>query len=383
MFKISLKEEYDKLINEKITLIVMFLIPIAVVFLMGIEFSKESITEVPMAVIDYDNTSFSRMLISSFADNEIFDVVSYPESEEELEKMMRNSDVHVGIIIPDGFYNDVVNLESPSVMMLYDGANMAITSATKTKAMEILLTYKAGATISQLQTRLSLNYDEAYNITQAFQFKSSTFYNASKSYEDFLTPILMAGLVQSAIILLASVSINHDIFKYDNRKRMGYATGKLVFYSLLGTLSFVVCIVIQVYIFDVTFTGKIIDAMLLSLALASAVSGFCIIVSTVIGNRMVALIGCGIIFIPNSIMAGTTWPLFSMPSGYRSFSEFIPLTHYINNLREIYMKGSSLTDIKEDILYMFVFALISILISELTIAIKTKTNSEEGELIGV
>ena len=342
--------------------------------------SSEVIKDIPMAVIDYDGSAFSRQLIESFDSNETFSVISYPSSASELEELMRNSDVRVGMVIPKNFFNDVQSLESPTVSMFYDGSHMSITSVSKSKAMEILMTYKAGATIKQLQGHLNMSYEEAYNIVQAFKFSNRMMYNSSKSFEDFLAPILLAGLLQSAIVLVASVSINHEIYFEDNKNRLGYASGKILFYTLIGNISFMMCILMQVYLLRMPFNGNLITVFILSAALSFAVSSFSVLISTVIKNRMISLIGGGVVFIPNSVMAGTTWPLISMPYGYQGFAKYMPLAHYVVNLRDVYLKGTPLGELSNDIYYMIAFGMIVLIISEFVLLVAQKEIKVQEEV---
>lgn len=371
----SFVEEFKSLNTDKMQWIVLFILPILTVILIGVEFSPEVITDIPMAVIDYDGSAFSRQLVQSFDSNETFSVTDYPQTEAAMEKMLQDSDVRVGMIIPKGFYNDVSTLKSPTVMMLYDGSHMSITSVSKSKAMEILLTYKAGATIKQLSARLNMSYDEAYNVTQAFQFTNRMLYNPSKSFADFLAPILMAGVIQSAIVLTATISINHELYQRARKERIGYAVGKTLYYTLMGSLSLMLCILTQITLFGMTFRGSLLDTLILSVAFCFSVASFCVLISAVLRNRMIALIGGGVVFIPNSIMAGTTWPLRSMPAGYQGFAEYMPFARFVVNLREVYQKGTSLLNFGNDVAYLIIFGAVVTMITEIVLVV---AHQEEG-----
>jgi len=374
MFIRSFKEECINLFKNKINLVVLFVIPILTVILIGAELSGEVINNIPIAVINNDGSAFSRQLVDKFDQDDTFNVTYYLDTEQELDALMKNSKVRVGLIIPKDFYNDITLLKSPTVLMVYDGSHMSITSAAKAKATEILLTYKAGATIQQLTARLNMSNEEAYNIAQAFQFNNRVLYNPKKSFNDFLAPILMAGCVQAALALTATLSVNHNIYLEPRKNRLGYASGKVLYYSLIGSLSFMICIIIQATYFGVPFRGSFVDVFILSLALSFADSAFCVLVSAVIKNRMVALVGGGVLFIPNSAMAGTTWPLISMPVGYQGFAKYMPFAHYVNNIRNIYLKGSSLQQIMNDVRYLLTFGIIFLILTEIVMIIAAQDN---------
>ena len=372
----SFKEELKSLVTNKINLLVLFVLPFLVVILLGVQLSKGVMNNIPIAVINCDDSTFSRQLVEKFNQNEAFNVAYYPDSEQELEELMKNSKVRAGVIIPKNFYNEVATLKSPTVLMIYDGSNMSITSTAKAKATEILLTYKAGATIQQLTTRLNMSYKEAYNIAQAFQFNNRMMYNPSKSFKDFLSPVLLIGYIQAAIALLATVSVNQNIFYETRMKRLGYASGKVLFYTLCGSLSFMFCIIMQIALFHVPFKGSLISVLILSIGLCFSVASFCVLISSLIKNKMVCLVGGAVIFIPNSVMAGTTWPLISMPAGYQSFARYMPFAHYANNIRDIYLKGLSLGQVMNDLIYLFVFGTIVLIFTELVMIIAESIDSE-------
>ena len=373
----SMKQEFKSLMINKMTIIVLFILPILTVILIGVELSAGTISDIPMAIIDYDQTTFSRQLIDSFDQNEIFTITNYPSSEEKLEILIKNSKVRVGMIIPKNFYTEISSLKSPTILMIYDGSHMSITSASKSKAMEILLTYKAGATIKQLTGRLNLSYEEAFNITQALKFNNRVLYNPSKNFNDFLAPILMAGIIQAAVILTASISINHDIYTKIRSKRIGYPSGEIFFYTLLGSLSSLNCILIQVKFFKLPFRGSILDALILSIGLCFAVTAFCVLISSLLSKKIISLIVVSALFLPNSIMAGTTWPLVSMPSFYQGFAIYMPFARYANNLRDIYLKGASLKDFSSDVIYLFAFGSIVLILTEIVMIVVERDNDDK------
>lgn len=365
----SFKEEAKCLLTNKINVLILFILPVIFVFMLGFELSGGVIENIPIAVVNYDNSSFSRQLVDAFDKSETFNVAYYAENEVELEELMRNGKASAGLIIPENFYSDIASLRSPTVLMVYDGSSMSVTSVAKAKATEILLTYKAGAAINHLKARLNLSYREAYNICQALQLNTRMLYNPSKNFNYFLSPVLIAGYIQAAIALVASISVNHEIYREPAGKRLGYTSGKIMFYTLCGSLSFILCIALQVLIFRLPFKGSILSALILIFMISFAVSSFSVLISAVIKNRMVALVGGAVIFIPNSVMAGTTWPVISMPPGYQSFAAYMPFAHYANNIRKIYLQGLPMNQIMSDVSYMLIFSMAVLILTELVMAV--------------
>lgn len=374
----SFKEELKILVEGKTNIVVLFILPLIVVLILGVELSGEVLTEIPIVVVDHDGSSFSMDLAQQFDSNETFDVKYRVDSNEELEKLIRNSKARAGIIIPEGFYDDIMGLESPSIAMIYDGSNMSVTSAAKAKATEILLTYKAGITSKQLMARLGMSYEDSLETAQGFIFRSKTLYNPSKSFQDFLTPMLVAGIIQIAIALCAATSIKHEMLNMDKKKRLGYAAGKVIFFTFIGTSMYIICTSILAKVIGIPFRGSMRDVILMSFGLCFAVASFTVLISAVIRKKMVALVGAGLFIIPNSMMAGTTWPLISMPSGYHAFANYIPFIHFVDNYRNIFLKGSMIGEMTDDLVYMLCFGAVFLVLAEIVV-IFMETGKEDSD----
>ena len=380
----SFKEEIKALVEGKSNFIVLFILPLVLVLILGVEMSGEVLTEIPIVVVDHDRSPFSMDLIQQFDSDETFKVEYKTARDEELEKLIRNSKARAGIIIPEGFYDDIQGLQSPSILMIYDGSNMSVTSAVKSKATEILLTYKAGITSKQLMGRLGMTYEDSIKTTQGFIFRSKALYNPVKSFQDFLTPMLVAGIIQISVALCAATSVRNEILDKYKKKRLGYVSGKVLFYTICGTFMYILCTALLANVLGIPFKGNMTDVILMSLGLSFAVSSFCVLISSVIRNKMVALVGAGLMIIPNSIMAGTTWPLMSMPTGYQAFASYIPFIHFVDNYRNIFLKGAVLDNMTSDLAYMFGFGAVTIIIAEFVVITieKGKENTKNENISG-
>ncbi len=359
----SIKHEYKLMIKEKVIFIVIIIIPLLTNLLLGYQFNKGYIANIPMAIYDQDDSSLSRMIVQQFRENDSFDVKYYPMSSEGMKTLIEENKVRVGMIIPIGFSEDVTELRSPKILMIYDGSHMPMAGAAKTKASEILLTLKTGIAIKLLKAKLGIHQDMAEKMALAIQFSNRTLYNPTGSYKYFLNTGFGTAIVQSAIALLAASAIR----RYEMRKRkmqqIGNILGKIVFYSLLGVFSLVLNIYIQNSIFNIPMRGNIYDAIVLSILLAVAVSSFSTMISTWIKDKSLATTINAIIFVPNTVMIGYTWPILSMPKGYQLVSNLYPFYHYADNLRNIFLKGITLRQIQGDIMWYIYFISITIAIN--------------------
>lgn len=374
----SIKEEIHKLKVDKLVLITCLIIPICVNLIVGWQLGKGVIDHIPMAVVDYDNSQLSRQIINYFETNDAFDLQYYVDDQTQLQNLLDTSTVRVGMVIPKNFSEDVVSLRAPNILMLYDGSHMSMTSITKAKASEILLTARVGASIKHIQTRLNKSYDEAYTMAMPISFETRTLYNPTKNFNYFMTPGYGTIICQLGIALMAVVCVNFPRDEEKRRSMLGYTMGKVIFYGLLGSISILFNLLVQIYFFKIPFKGSLLLAGGLSVLFVFAVASLAVAVSAWLHNRVLAMAIIGLLLIPNSIMAGYTWPVISMLPSYQWMAKLIPFSHYGDNIRDLFLKGTTV-DVFADIRFLSAFIIIMIIASILGIQIEQLRKPREAD----
>ena len=374
----SIKEEIHRLKTDRLVLIVCLIIPICVNLIVGWELNKGVIDHVPMAIVDYDDSQLSRQIISYFTSNEAFDVRYQIQDQAELQTLLDTSKVRVGMVIPKNFSADVTSLRAPNILMLYDGSHMSMTSITKARASEILLTTRVGASIKQIQARLGKSYDEAYTMAMPISFETRTLYNPTKNFNYFMTPGYGTIICQLGIGLMAAVCVKFTGDEEKKRSALGYIMGKVVFYGVLGSIAAFINILTQVYLFKIPCKGSVLVACGLSVIFIFAVASLCVAVSAWFQNRVLAMAIVGLLLIPNSIMAGYTWPVISMLPSYQWMARFIPFTHYGDNIRDLFLKGTMIDGLK-DVRFLTSFLMSMLIVGTLGILVGQLRKPREAD----
>lgn len=364
----SIREELMKFKTDRLMIIVCLIFPICVNLIIGAELSKGVMDHIPMAVVDYDESQMSRQLIQYFADNNSFDIKYYPEDQKALEKLLDTSKARVGMVIPKDFSADATSLKSPTIMMLYDGSHMSMVSAAKSKATEILLTARVGGSIKQLQGRFNHSYNEAYTIAMPISFEARTLYNPTKNFSYFMLPGYGTIVCQLGIGLTAILCRPYPRDEKKKRNALGHIIGKVLVYGIVGSMAIIINLLVQACVFKIPCRGSIFIAYGLSILYMFAVAALSVALSVWFHNKVLGMAIGGLMLIPNSIMAGYTWPVLSMLPSYKWTSKFIPFTHYGESIRDLFLKGR-MTHINQDILYLEGFILVMIAIGTIGVCI--------------
>ncbi|WP_425446210.1 ABC transporter permease [Dethiothermospora halolimnae] len=380
-------EEIKKMGKGKITVLVLFIIPILGNLLLGYQFKEGHLKDISLAIYDQDNSSLSRMIIDEFNANETFDINYYVNSDKEIKRLFKNGEIMTAMVIPKDFNKDILKLNDTKILMIYDGSHMPTLSVAKAKASEILLTIKTGVSMKLIGGKLGVHKNIVENISQALKFRTRYLYNPTQNYKNFFTIGMGIAMIQSAIALLAASSILKKKLSDKRLDRIGYQIGKILFYGLFGFLSIMLIIFVQRDILSIPFRGSIFDSAIMSILLSFSVSSFGVMISSIIPDKMIATTINAVIFVPNTIMIGYTWPVLSMPIAYRKVSSFFPYYHYADNIRDMFLKGTEIETMVSDINWYFAFISITVIIGAFGISIGKKdskgetTKCKEGEVI--
>lgn len=361
----------------------IFITPLVVNVMLCYMFSDHQLKEIPTAVYLGDNTQFSRSIVSYFDDNETFDVKYYVDSPYDIETLISENKVRFGLVIPDDFYKDLKEYKSPTILTVYDGSQLSYTSFAKAQASETLMTIKGGALVKVLQAKLNLPFDQAKKIVSSISIQSRLLFNPTRNYTNYLMPGFMASMVQVGLVIAASVSIDRE----KRRSMITYLGSKILAYTVLGFISFMLNIYIQTGIFDIPFRGSIKQLMILTFVFSMSISTIAIFISSVVWDKVKASQAAAVLFLPNSIMIGYTYPLIGMTDGYKFVGKYIPLYHYADNLRDLMIKGYVINYAK-DIRYLLIVSALFFVLAILVEIVREnritkKKSSEEGEIIEI
>lgn len=70
-----------------------------------------------------------------------------------------------------------------------------------------------------------------------------------------------------------------------------------------------------------------------------------ILISTVAKSQMQAMVMSTFIFMPSMLLSGFVFPIAAMPDAFRYLSQVIPMTHFLQVVRGIMLKGIGFADL--------------------------------------
>src|SRR3990170_5609339 len=114
------RKEFIQIIRDPRTLLIMFVMPIIMLFLLGYAATND-VRNVPTAIFDQDRSAAARELIDAFRAADYFQFAADVGSVEEMKRLIDNGQARAGLIIPPDYQRRLLAGEQAQVAFVIDG----------------------------------------------------------------------------------------------------------------------------------------------------------------------------------------------------------------------------------------------------------------------
>lgn len=372
-----IKREFRLFFNNKVLRLLFIGAPILYGVLIGAVYQKGKITDLPIIVVDQDNSPMSAKFIDMLEENESISVVDVLPSMFGVKDRAIEKEATVIVDIPKNFAADIQQNRLPEISLFVDASN-TLTSNTALMAVNVVaMTMKAGI---QIESQMKKGVPE-YVATQNFEpFKTTIIKQSIRSgnYLYFMLPGVLLTVFQQVLLLGLALTFAAE---YENGtfselvQKMPNALGmlavKIVPYMLMS-----IGILLMYWGFS-KYYNMIIGGAFGAFALSTfvfilAVCGIGVLVSIVLPNQLKATEVSMVVATPSFILSGFTWPLSQMPLWVQSIADLIPLTHYLKIFRLLYLNQSGISHIHQPLIAMSVIAVVCLTLSAIILHFKIR-----------
>ncbi|MDF9829729.1 ABC transporter permease [Parabacteroides sp. PF5-6] len=329
------KREMRRLVSRPIYFFCMLFAPaLSVVFF--ITLMQEGLPkDLPIAVVDLDNTATSRNLIrqlDAFEQTEVaMKTLSFAEAREEMQK----GEVYGIFYIPANFSVEATTGKQPTLSFYTNGSYLIAASLLfrDMKTMSVL----AGASVGlQTGTAKGLSTEQIMGQLQPIVIDTHSIGNPWLNYSVYLNNTVLPGILELLIFMITVFSIGTEI-KYSTSRRWLQMGGNSMTVSLIGKLlphtviftlvGFMMCAVLYGYNAFPLHSGwaPMLTAMFLLVISSQAVGVFMIgVLPTLrLGLSFASLFG----MLAFSIV-GFSFPVQEMYPSIQALANLFPLRHY-------------------------------------------------------
>lgn len=362
IFSIS-KKEFWQIGRDKRTLMIIFILPVSLLILFGYAITLD-INMIKLGVYDKDRTEESRDFISGFIGSSYFNIVSYANSDAEVNELLDRGKVQCVVVVPVNFSKDLADKKNIKVQFLIDGVDANTAS--------IILNYVNAAT-RFYSTNFTKEFLAVKGIKpyQPVNVDTQFWYNKDLDTTQFFIPGLIAMLLIIISVILTSISLVREKelgtleqIRVSPVTSLELIFGKIIPYLIISLLIAYSILLIGYILFGIVIKGSHLFLFLGTICYLMATLSMGVLISTIADSQQVAFQMAMLLSqLPTVVLSGFVFPIESMPWPIQILTNITPAKFYIVILRDILIKGAGFEAYKMQMVYLIIFATILISIA--------------------
>lgn len=351
---ILLEKEFRQTFRNPAILRMMFIMPVVQLLLMPLAADYE-VRNVRICVVDYDHSSYSQRLVNKITSTSYFTLVDYTDSYEKALGFVQSDQADLVLQIPAAFEKNLVR-ESESRLFL---AINAINGVKANLGGSYLRTI-----IADFNNEIRLDWIDLprFNQQPAIEILTLNWFNPLMNYRFFMVPgilvilVTMVGAFLSALNIVREKEIGTmEQINVTPVRKYQFILGKLIPFWVLGLIVLTIGLLISWLVYGITPAGSLLTIYVFAGVFLLSVLGLGLLVSTLANNQQQAMLLSFFMMMVFILLGGLYTSIDSMPHWAQVITWFNPVSYFIDVMRMVVLKGSSLFDIRFHLLNVFLF----------------------------
>ena len=313
----------------------MVLFPLLVMFFFTSLMDDGLPTQMPIGVVDADNTSTTRSLIRRLDAFQMSRVDGHYPSVAEARQAVQRGDIYGFIYIPEGTTDKLLSSRQPKISYYYSYTTLAA-GALLMRDMKTISTLGSAA-VGQATMRARGYTDRQIQTSlQPIRIDLHQIANPWTNYNSYLSTMIVPGMIMLFIFLISAYSLGTELKFVTSKKWLEMADNRILV-ALLGkflpqTLIWLAIVYgYEYYVFYVLHfphLGSPWMLVLLGLMQVLAAQGFGIFAFGLMPSLRMSMSICSLWAVLSFSMAGSAFPVMGMDAPLQSLSWLFPLRHY-------------------------------------------------------
>ena len=201
-FKATFLREIQKILSSKQIILILTVIPLLLCGLFVYIFQDESPRDLPISVIDYDNSKTSREFVRMLDSAPAVQVLYRPSNELIAKRDIIKGKTYAALIIPENFETDITKGNKPAVSLKYNNQYLLTGGIIYKDVMTVFKTFQAKQEYKKL-VKAGINHEKALKILNPVSIDEHVKSNPYLNYAYFLVLAALAHILQ----LLATFAV--------------------------------------------------------------------------------------------------------------------------------------------------------------------------------
>jgi ABC-2 type transport system permease protein len=354
--------EYRRIFTDWGALLILVVALALYAFFYPIPYTPEVLKEVPVAIVDLDQSEMSRRLVRMLDAHELLRVAAAPGSVAEAERMARAGEVGGIVVVPEGLDRAVRRGEQATVTAFADAAYFLVYRQVLTGALEATGTLSAGIEIRRLQAQ-GVPLDAAMKARDPLPLVMRPLFNPTEGYASYVVPAVLVLILQQTLLVGIGL-VGGTKRERPPESGAGTAPGGLV--GSLATLTgralayFLLYLAHLLFYFGVVFRlfgfaqrGSALTLLAFGTPFLLAVVFLALAVRGAFRTREMSTQVLLFTSLPALFVAGFSWPVEAMPAWIAAPARLLPSTPAIAGFLRLSQMGATLSQVRPEWLLLW------------------------------
>jgi ABC-2 type transport system permease protein len=316
------------------------------------------VKNVKICVVDFDRSSYSRELVNKITATNYFQLVDYTDSYDKALIRVENDEADLILQIPTAFEKQLVKEDEATLFIALNAINGVKANLGSAYLRTIINDYNQ-------QVRLDWVQLPRFSPQPIIEVTSINWFNPFMNYRIFMVPgilvilVTMVGAFLSALNIVKEKEVGTiEQINVTPIRKYQFILGKLIPFWVLGLIILTIGLLISWIVYGIVPVGSVITIYFFAAVYLLSVLGLGLLVSTFSNTQQQAMLLSFFMMMVFILLGGLYTSIDSMPQWAQTFTKFNPVSYFIDVMRMVVLKGSSLYDIRFHLLIIFGFAVV-------------------------
>ena len=341
----------------------MLVFPILVTLFFTTMMNEGQPQEMPVGVVDNDDTSTSRALVRKLDSFQSSHVVAHYPNINEARNAIQENKIYAFLYIPKGTTDAMLSARQPKISFYYSQASLT-SGALLYRDLKTVATLGSAAVGQATMRAKGFTDKQIATFLQPISIDLHMIGNPWASYNLYLSTMLIPGILMLFMFLITTYSLGTEL-KFNTSKEWLSMADNNIIVALTGKLlpQFLIFLsIFYVYMYYVfgylnfPHPGGVWIMLILGLLAVMASIGFGIFAYGLMPSLRMSMSVCSLWGMLSFTTSGATFPVFAMHPAIEAIAQLFPLRHYYMIYQICIFNGFPFVDAWFNFMALVIFA---------------------------
>lgn len=372
--------EYHRITSRRLYLGVCIILPLFCLFFMATIFGNGQMENIPIGIVDQDNTATSRNISRRISATPTFSVTEHFTDEASARQALQRKEIYGYLSIPPRFEQKAVSGTDASLTYYYHYALLSVGSELMA-AFETTLAPVALSPIIVQAEALGVGQEQMQTFLLPVEASTHPLYNPDMDYSIYLSQPFFFVLFQILILLVTVYAIGSE-FKFgttrdwlraaipagkdpDNPQNADILTavaGKLLPYTLIFSIIGILANYVLFGPLHIPFHGSLWLMNVVTILFIMATQALAVLIFSIFPKIAYIISVVSMVGSLGATLSGVTFPVTAMYAPVHAASYLFPVRHFTEAAQTMIYFNAGFAYFWQSVAILLIFLLLAILI---------------------